>query len=863
MALGPGTRLGAYEIVAAIGAGGMGEVYRARDARLERDVAVKILPAQLSDDPVALARFEREAKAVAALSHPGILAIFDFGSADGIAFAVTELLTGETLRDRLAQGPLAVRKAVEYAVQIAEGLGAAHEKGIVHRDLKPENLFLTNDGRVKILDFGLARQTIVLAADDTSSPTLSRHTEPGTILGTVGYMSPEQVRGLSADARSDVFSFGAVLYEMLSGRRAFKGDSAAETMHAILKDDPPDLLETNRSLPPALERIVRHCLEKRPEQRFHSAHDVAFDLQAVSASSGTTASLAPLRAVRWKRAFGRGASLAIAAGLGALTVLTLRRTQPAESPTYRRLTFDRGTPGAARFAPDGNTIVYNAAWRGEPSEVLTTRLDSRESRPLGLPGAVLYAISSTSELAVGLGAIGPAYASTATLARVPLAGGAPREVLAGVTWADWSPDGSELAVVHRVGDAQRVEFPLGKVLYETKAEISRLRVSPRSDWLAFLEYTVGNVSLSGGSVVVVDATGVKRVLSKDWVDLFGVAWRPDGQEVWFTAARKSGDFKALYAVTLDGKERLVSRTLGQIDLQDIGGGGRVLLTHPSIGIQLVALARGATRERDLTWLDNSFVADVSESGDLVLFSEGAEGGAEGGFVYVRKTDGSPAVRLGEGEALKLSPDGKWALARRTSPPRLVLLPIGVGEAKTLPGQGLTYLEGSGNWFPDSRRVVFAARSADGVRSYEQPLDGGEPKAIGPVETSGILVSPDAKTLLAKGSDGFVLVPVEGGEPRKCAGLESEDWPIRWSADGASIYVARFQRITTQVFRVELSGGRRVLLRELGARDPAGADYSPSVTVTPDGKAYVCSFFRNLGDLYLVEGLKSEGAASVK
>ncbi len=854
MALSPGVRFGAYEIVGPLGAGGMGEVYRATDTKLDRHVAVKVLPAHLSGDPVALARFEREAKAVAALSHPAILAIFDFGSADGIAYAVTELLEGETLRDRLVGGPLPVRRAVEYAVQIADGLGAAHEKGIVHRDLKPENLFVTNDGRVKILDFGLARQTIVLQADDTSSPTLSRHTEPGTVLGTVGYMSPEQVRGLPADQRSDVFSFGAVLYEMLSGHRAFKGDSAAETMHAILKDDPPDLLETNRNLPPALERIIRHCLEKRPEQRFHSVHDVAFDLQAVTASSGTTTSLAPLRAVRWKRAFGLGALLVAALALGALGERTLRRTQPAESPTYRRLTFDRGTPGAARFAPDGNTIVYNAAWRGEPSEVLTTRLDSRESRPLGLPGAILYAISSTSELAVGLGALGPAYAGTATLARVPLAGGAPREVLAGVEWADWSPDGSELAVVHRVGDAEAVEFPVGKVLYETKGQVSHLRVSPRGDWLAFLEHAVGAMHLSAGSVVAIDRTGVKRVMSEGWVDLFGLAWRPDGKEVWFTAARKGGDFKALYAATLDGKERLVSRMLGQIDLQDIGGGGRVLLTHPTIGTQLVALARGAARERDLTWLGLSMAADVSESGDLVLFTEEPEGAAEGGFVYLRKTDGSPAVRLGEGEALKLSPDGKWALARRTSPSRLVLLPTGVGEAKTLPGQGLTYLEGEGGWFPDSRRVVFVARSADGVRSYEQPLDGGEPKAIGPAGTRGTLVSPDARTLLARGPNGFVLVPIEGGEPRKCAGLESEDWPIRWSTNGSSIYVARVQPITTQVFRVELASGRRTLLWELGARDPAGAT-SPVVSVTPDGKAYVCSFDINIGNLHLVDGLK--------
>jgi hypothetical protein len=465
---------------------------------------------------------------------------------------------------------------------------------------------------------------------------------------------------------------------------------------------------------------------------------------------------------------------------------------------------------------------------------------------LGLP-AVLFAISSTSELVVGLKPRG-----SATLARVPLAGGAPREILAGVIEADWSPDGTELAVTHLVGDAQRVEFPVGRVLFESRnTNIGHLRVSPRGDWVAFIEHKPTTFA-SAGSVVALDRSGAKRVLSTDWADVFGLAWRPDGREVWFTAARKSGDFKALYAVTLAGKERLVSRMLGQIDLQDIGGDGRALLAHPSFGCAMVALARGVAKEHDLTWLGMSLLADVSASGDRVLFSELPEGGAEGGFVYVRKTDGSPAVRLGEGQGFAVSPDGNWALARRSSPQRLVLLPTGVGEEKTLPGQGLTYVDGG--WFPDSRRFVFVARSADGLRSYEQNLDGGEPRPIGPAGTSGTLVSPDAKTLFAKGPDGFVLIPIEGGAPHKCSVLESEDQPIRWSADGASIYIARYQRITTQVFRVELSGGHRTLLWELGARDPAGAS-SPVVSVTPDGKAYAYSFFRSLSELYLVDGLK--------
>ena len=284
MTLSAGTRLGPYEILSPLGAGGMGEVYRARDSKLERDVAIKVLPQSLAADPDALARFEREAKAVAALSHPNILAIHDFGTHEGTAYAVMELLEGETLRGKLDAGPIPQKQAVDYALQIAKGLSAAHEKGIVHRDLKPENLFVTKDGHVKILDFGLAKRVEAVApGEETSAPTGSGHTEPGTVMGTVGYMSPEQVRGLPVDHRSDIFSFGAILYEMLSGKKAFKRDTASDTMAAILREEPPELTESGRNISPALDHIVRHCLEKDRDNRFQSAKDIAFALSEASA----------------------------------------------------------------------------------------------------------------------------------------------------------------------------------------------------------------------------------------------------------------------------------------------------------------------------------------------------------------------------------------------------------------------------------------------------------------------------------------------------------------------------------------------------------------------------------------------------
>ncbi|MDQ6894262.1 MAG: protein kinase [Acidobacteriota bacterium] len=319
MPLPAGSRLGPYEVVAPLGAGGMGEVYRARDTRLKRDVAIKVLPASFSKDADRLRRFEQEAEAASSLNHPNILVIYDIGSSDGVPYIVSELLEGETLRARLAGGAFTPRRALGHALQIADGLAAAHEKGIVHRDLKPENIFVSNDGRVKILDFGLAKLT---EPRDSSTPPSDLPTigsAPGVALGTLGYMSPEQVRGRDADARSDIFSFGAILYEMLSGRRAFQGDTSADTMTAILMKEPPDLSATNREAPPGLDRIVRHCLEKNPEQRFHSAHDLAFDLQALSDVSMPAAhALGPGSGRRWNRAWllgGLAIALAAAAGV--------------------------------------------------------------------------------------------------------------------------------------------------------------------------------------------------------------------------------------------------------------------------------------------------------------------------------------------------------------------------------------------------------------------------------------------------------------------------------------------------------------------------------------------------------------------
>lgn len=475
MTLSSGTRLGPYEIVAPLGAGGMGEVYRAQDARLGREVAVKVLPASFSMDRDRLRRFELEARAAGILNHPNITAVYDVGQHDGSPYVVTELLEGETLRSHIAGGPLTPRRAIHYALQIAHGLAAAHEKSITHRDLKPDNLFVTRDGRVKILDFGLAKLTQPEGGGPQSNlPTATVDTEPGVVMGTLGYMSPEQVRGKPAGARSDIFSFGAILYEMLSGRRAFHGDSAADTMSAILREDPPDLSATNRQIAPALDRIVRHCLEKNPEARFHSAHDLAFDLDALSGAQAGEIQAAPWIARRSKLIAALVATSAVTLLLAAAlaAVLIGRRPRPESSERLVRFTVPI-PPGttyptspisrAVSISPDGTRLVIEVVSKGR-SRLYLRPLDSEDA--VELEGSLDASVPFWSPDSRFI-----AFFAGGKLKKIPATGGHPEELCEApfAIVGTWSREGtilfSRLAPpgIYRVsdqgGEAIRVASP--------------------------------------------------------------------------------------------------------------------------------------------------------------------------------------------------------------------------------------------------------------------------------------------------------------------------------------------------------------------------------------------------------------------
>jgi Tol biopolymer transport system component/predicted Ser/Thr protein kinase len=858
--LSAGSRLGPYEILAPIGAGGMGEVYRAKDPRLGREVAIKVLPASFSQDPDRLKRFEQEARAAGALNHPNITSVYDIGSADNAPYIVTELLEGETLRQRISVGAVAPRKAIDYAVQIAKGLAAAHEKGIVHRDLKPENLFLTKDGRVKILDFGLAKLKTETGEDGkTDMQTVSGGTQPGVVLGTMGYMAPEQVRGKPADKRSDLFAFGTILYEMLSGQKAFRGDSAADTITAILTKEPPDLSQTNKEVHPGLDRIVRHCLEKNPEERFESARDLAFDLEALSGLStpGTTTGALPLPAQgkrRWPLL--AGTALVSAALAGFFAFSAGRKSAYVAPPSFRQITFSRGEVGGSLFAPDGQTIVYAAAWEGKPFEIFINRPESPESRPFGLGNAEVLAISKSGEMAVSLNRRQlQSFTRTGRLARISIAGGAPRDILDDIEWADWGPDGQSLAIVRDAGVKNRLEFPIGKVLYETSGWVQDPRVSPRGDLLAFIDHPYP--SDDGGTVAVVDRSGKKKTLSPLYATAQGLAWRPDGSEIWYTAA-EGGFNRAVHAVTLSGSTRLVGRVPGISTIRDISKDGRVLMTNESARLGILGRGPGEEKERELSWLDYSLVTDMTPDGRTILITESGEGGGPGYGAYLRKMDGSPAVRLGEGSTEAFSPDGNWAISiAHPAAPQIVLLPTSVGEPRALSREGLDPF--NADFFPDGKRILFTAtETGHGTRLYVRDLAGGKPRAITPEGYSLFrgTITPDAKSAVVSGPDRRTyLYPLEGGEPTPLTGLGKEDLPVRFSPDGRTLFVQTRGGIPSRVYRYDVVSGKKELWKELAPADAAGLNSISRFVVTPDGKTYAYSYVRVLSYLQLVEGMK--------
>jgi eukaryotic-like serine/threonine-protein kinase len=857
LSLGPGTRLGPYEVVAPLGAGGMGEVWRARDTKLDREAALKFLPPSFAEDPERLARFEREAKVLASLNQPNIAAIYGFHEHDGYRFLAMELVPGEDLAERLKRGPIPVAEAVGIARQIAEALEVAHEQGVVHRDLKPANVKITPDGKAKVLDFGLAKalESSVAsgpARDAAMSPTItSLGTVAGVILGTAAYMSPEQARGRSVDKRADIWAFGAVLYEMLAGKLAFDGDTISDTMAAVLTRE-PDWNAIPANVPPRVRELMERCLRKDAKERLRDIGDARIQLgEAAAGGPSPTTGQSPKvpSPKRWLPII-LGAAVVVAAIVGTLLG---RRSVHADLPTYQQLTYARGYVHSARFTPDGQTVVYGAAFEGRPLALFSTRAGSADSRPFDLPGADIAGISKDGQMALLLGRHHyGSWLRVGTLAQASLAGGTPREILEQVFDADISPDGKQFAVVVVDGDDQVLQFPIGKEIFRTRGWIGAVRIAPDGKRVAFVDHRVWGDDL--GQAKLVEADGKVVTLSDENQFSQGLTWSPDGSEVWFTAWI-DGAGGTIWKVKPGGPARAVLTIPSGLRIEDIAADGRILLMVDEARATLAGQLAGDAGERIYSWWTDDSATAIASDGSIYAGDNGSVV-AEGEYLVFFRRGATPPVQLGTGISAGMTPDGKFVFTAHLTGKgsSFTRFPVGPGQPKTIELGDLTTEAGAAQrritFSSDGRRAAFiASKPGAGRAVWMMDGDGGTPRCVSPEGAYSAVISPDGSKVAVGDPKRGLYVVSDAGGPVPVAGAPKEDVPLAWSADGRAV-LSWDRTLPPRIYSTALDGGHREVVRELFPADPAGNLYG-WLTLSPDGRYYMLRTRRVLTTVYLV------------
>lgn len=838
-----------FRIDRELGAGGMSRVFVAEERALGRLVVLKVLPPELTS-VLSAARFEREVRVAARLQHPHIVPLLSAGQTGELLYYTMPLIDGESLRERLVrQHELPIDEVCRLLRELADALAYAHTQGVVHRDIKPDNILLSH-GHAMLTDFGIARAVSQAAEGDTLTQT-------GMAVGTPAYMAPEQAAAEShLDHRADLYALGVVGYEMIAGYAPFRASTLQALVAAQLTQDPTPLKAARPAVPDELAALVHRCLQKRPADRFQNGSELVAAIDRCIATGERPA--ARRGGISRRNAIVGAVAAGTVGAVGGFGAALTRGGRVSSNPTYQRLTFRRGMIRTARFGPDFRTVLYGALWEGGACRVYNVRPESPESAALPLPEASPLAVSSTGELALSLGSHLRGIMTYGTLARVPLAGGAPREVQTDVKYADWSPDGRELAIVRRTNGRDQLEFPVGRVLGVPDRQHSGYsfpRVSPRGDAVAVFELREADSLV--GRVTIFDRAGTRRHTSATFFNVFGLAW--NGDEVWFTAADALPLFRnTLYAMNSSGDVRIVMRVPGNTTLHDFSPDGRALIARTDDRGGITVRVPNEGSERDFSWLDATILADISPDGERILFSESGVGGGAKESAYLRKATEAQAVRLGDGRAYALSPDGHWAIvgAGFTSP-SLDVIPTGAGTPFQLARPGLALM--GARWLPDGRRVLVRARVGESApRLYLLDIQGDVTVPVTPegieVGEQGWVLSPDGATVAVSTGARLELFPLAGGPPQALPGAFSTWHVVGWIASG--LLVTPDPAAGGVVSVVDPKSGRKAMWAEIRPQDPAGIMRANlnSLVVTPDGRGYGYSWHRAVSDLYLVEGL---------